>query len=923
MRVLRLLATLAAVAPAGCIFPTLEKPPPAPPAVEAKAGRRLPPDTQVYELANGLTLVVYESHASPIVTIDTWVGTGSANETAENNGVSHFLEHLLFKGGQKYGPRQVDRTLESLGAQINAATGDDSTHYYITVAGRHIEQALDVHADMLLHAALPPKEVDAERKAVIEEINRANDSPQRKLYREMQKLLFRVHPYGLDTLGPPENIARIPRETILEYYRRWYVPKNMTVVIAGDVRAERAKELVEKYFGAAPGAPLPHAARPAEPPFEEPRSATVEDERVKQAYVAVAWHAPGMGDLDGNAALDATALLLGQGESSRLHQRLVEREKSALSVRAGNWTEKEAGTFFVFAVCPTENADKVRAAILEEVGTISRAPPSLDEVSKAKTSLDRDFVYEAESTSGIASLYGSFATMGDISDAVTYREKVRDLDPLSVVEASRRFLRPDRAATVRIFPKGTDPSRIEAAPAPSAAPPASAAAESSTVVQTRLPNGTVLIVKRNPKSDVVAIHGLLAGGERTAARAGLAELAARTALKGTTHRSAEPLAQEIDGSGFSFSVTAESDFVAIRGQGLQQDLHHLLSVARDVFYNASFPPDQIDHERKQMLDEIKRSREQPSGPAFEELRLALFPNHPYGDVGRRIEANLQGARAIGRAEIVDFYQATFRPERLTLAVVGNVRPEEVSAAVSDLFPPRAPPPPAVLREPAGETALQKAVTKRTPMETNQTWLVQAFLVPGILDPDYPALKLLSTLLGRGLSSRLFVNLRELRGLAYSTGAEYQGSIDPTGFYFFIGTDPVNTRAVQEGFDAEIQRLQDEEVPAAELADAKQKLIGGFHLSHETSALQAYYLAFFELAGRGFAFDTAFPQAIEAVTAADLQRVARKYFGAPGVKSLVGPAEKIAEGADLPAFRDIPIVPEEQRTRPSGPSGDAR
>ncbi len=907
----------------GCLWPTLENRPAPPPPETAAAARPkelLPPGIHFFELANGVKLIVHESRASGLVTIDTWVGTGSANEAAANNGVSHFLEHLLFKGSQRFGPREIDQRLESLGAEINAATSDDFTHYHVTVAARYFEQALDVHADMVLRPTIPEGEVDAERKVVIEEINRANDEPYRKLYLEMQKLLYKVHPYGLDTLGPAEVIASIPRQKIVEYYEHWYVPGNLTVVVAGAVDAERVKQLIERHFGVAPAAPLPKTERPEEPPMEEARSATIEDD-VAKAYIALAWHAPKASDLDDGAALDVAAFILGQGESSRLYQRLVERERLAIDVRASNYGQRDSGLFFVYALCEPQNAEKVRAAILEEITYLSRTPAPDSELSKAIFSLDRDFVYDAEMTDRLTSLYGYFATLSDFTDVFHYRERLKRIDSLRVIEAARHYLRPDRLAMVRLLPKGTDVSKIAPAPAATAAvAPSAPTASAPQISRSVLANGAVLIVKQNPGSEVLAFQGLLAGGARVAPKAGLTDLLARTVLKGTKLRTAEAIAREIESAGAELSVDAEEDYLSFKGKGLKGDLSHLFVLLRDVFYNATFPEEELAKEREQLLAEIRLSRDRPSGVAFEEARLALFPNHPYGNVGKRIEKDLPG---ISRQDVVDFYQALVRPKRLTLTVVGDVNVEEVSALVSELFPSRGEKAPDVLRTPKPEQAPASPVTVRVPMDTAQTWVVQSYLAPGIQDADFPVLKLLAALLGQGLSSRLFVDLRDLRGLAYATSATYQGSIDPLAFSLYIGTDPRNTRAVQEGFDLEIQRLQNEPVPEKELSDAKQKLIGAFELAHETSAAQAFFLGFYEMSGRGFAFDTTYPQLIESVTSADLQRVAKKYFSAPYVRTIVGPKDQIAETARLPGLSDIPVIPETERARVTIPHENGR
>lgn len=891
---------------------------PAPrPEGEAPAQRPayvLPPDTHVFELKNGIKLVVYENHAAEIVAMDTWVGVGSADETEENNGVSHFLEHLLFKGTEKWGPGELDQTLASLGAQFNAATSDDYTHYYIQVASRHFEKALEIHADMLLNAAIPAEELRAERQVVIEEINRANDMPIRTLFDEMQEMLYDRHPYRMSTLGPPENIRDLPREEILGYYRKWYVPSNMTVVISGDVEPDKARELVEKYFGQAPAAEAPKARPPLGPVPEQALERTLEEE-VQAAYLAIAFRGPEASDIGDTLALDAGALVLGQGRSSRLYQRLVEREQLAFQVSSSLWSKQQSGLFYVFAVCDPRKVEQVRAAILDEIRALSRQPMPLEELEKARVSLERDFVYEAESTLGMAGLYGYFDTVADLRDVFRYRDEISRLTPQRVLEAIRRHLRTERSATVRLLPKGFDPAQmlpVAAVTTDAAQAGTDVARGGSEVVKTELPNGATLLVKHNPQSRLVSFVGLLDGGDREAPRAGLTDLTARVVMKGTGTRTAEELAREIERNGLGLSVSSSVDFIRLDGSGLKGDLPYLLVLLKDVFYNATFPQEQIDHERKRLLEEIRRSREQPSAVASEHARMSLFPGHPYGNVGARVEKALP---EISREELLHYYRAQFRPERLVIAVAGDVNPEAVAAMVTELFPPRKDMPQQDVLEPAKDAeGPAETLYVRTPVPTEQTFVVRSFLAPAISSEDYAALKVAASLLGHGLSSRLFIELREKRGLAYSTGASYSSRFDPSGFDLYIGTDPQNTKAVIGGFEAQLARLREELVPNEELEKAKQQFIGAFMLSHERSLSQAWYLAFYELSGRGFIFDETYPEQIEAVTAEKVREVARKYLSGPSVISIAGPEKFIDPDADLKSWEEIPVT--ERTERPS-------
>jgi len=206
-------------------------------------------DFTVQKLPNGQTLVVQENHNNPIVTIDTWVRTGSINETDTNSGVSHFLEHLFFKGTKKHPVGEFDNILESKGAVVNAATSKDFTHYYITIPSQHFDTALELHADMLTDPQIPRKELEKERKVVLEEISKDLNTPAKKVYNNLNDLLYTHHPYKRKVIGSADVISTIRREEILDYYNKFYTPSNMITVIVGDVDTANVIDKITKAFG--------------------------------------------------------------------------------------------------------------------------------------------------------------------------------------------------------------------------------------------------------------------------------------------------------------------------------------------------------------------------------------------------------------------------------------------------------------------------------------------------------------------------------------------------------------------------------------------------------------------------------------------------------------------------------------------------
>jgi zinc protease len=863
------------------------------------------PKVETYTLPTGQTLYIKEDHSQPIVTIDTWVKTGSVNETDKINGVSHFLEHLLFKGTQQYKPGVIDRLLESRGSQFNAATSDDFTHYYITTATPYFKETLKLHADMLLNAAIPASELPQERKVVQEEINRANDNPDRQLYTELAKLMYGQHGYAYDTLGPKETIATISRDSILEYYHYWYQPQNFNTIIVGDVNPEEAKKLVTEAFPKPPFLTPKNYQAPqvglVQPP-SSPQAKVLENPSITQAYFALGFLGPAQQKPDDVYALDIALLALGSGKSSRLYQALRETKPLANSVSAGNYTQKYSGLIVINAEAKPENREVVKQEILKQLKQLKANGITQAELTKAKNQYIKDFVFENESTDGTASSIGYNVTIGSLQDYLDHVSNVEKVTLDQVKDALNRYLNFNQAVMVELLPSslkanlkaesGADLALLQTAESFPIVPSAltaqtTQADETNSVIEKKtLSNGMTLISKPRKNSATVAVKLFIKGGQGVETIPGTAGLVSALMMQGTPSRTAEAINRELESKGMSLTVSADDDFIEITGSAIREDLGELFAVLKDVLRNPLFAPDEISKKKEQIHQALAASRDNPSSLAFENLTTALYPHHPYGNEGKRVEDSLD---TISRQDLLDYYHLYFVPQNMVASVVGNFDQATLQNYLTSLYDSctgcqrslvSTPPVPALTDS--------RTLTEEKP-KLSATWLAQGWLVPPIRDQkDYVALKVLNSLLGTGMSSRLFVDLREKQGLAYVVGSMLPSREEKSRFVAYIGTDPANLSKVQNGFNHEITRLQNELVPDSELSEAKSKLRGSFFLAHNTNINQAYYLGFYEVVGTGYEFDKTYPALIEQVTPQDIQRVAKMVFSGPSVLSVVKP-----------------------------------
>jgi len=834
---------------------------------------------KVFHLNNGQTVVIKEIHSNPIVTIDTWVKTGSVNEDNHNNGVSHFLEHLLFKGTKKYKVGVVDKILESRGGQFNAATSKDFTHFYITLPSQHFNTALDLHSDMLLNAQIPVAELNRERKVVQEEIRRADDSPERIQSDNITKILFKSHPYRYDTLGTPQIIGSIPRSEILKYYHKWYIPSNMITVIVGDVNTNKAINLVKQKFGANLTIKSPQIQYKHEPDIKKALE-IVQKGNYNVAYLDIAFKGVPVTNKKDNNALDIAANVLGGGRTSRLYQNVKEKLNIVTSVNAANESLKDDSIFIIDANLDTQNYTLAKEAIVKEIQKLKQGI-SQEELKRAKTQLQRQFLYNSESTENISSSIGYSMTIGGNIDYYTkYIEDLNKITTDDVKQAVNKYLLTSKMAVAGLLPEN---STVGALP--------KSEETYKNVTKSVLNNGATLITDKNTSNEIISMSLIFKGGDLVEPKPGITDLIAGVLLKGTKNRSALALSKELENAGIVIVPTSNPDYFEIQLKSTVQDFDKALEILADIVNNPLFRQEDIDNVKTDILQGIQESRDNPLPLAMEKFNREVFPNHPYGYAGEIIEKNIPG---ITRDEMINFYKDYFIPENMVIAASGKINSRQLSDKINAYFPKKCGKIVDINSLKNSFTPFDQNRSIMTAKQTAAAWMIMGWPVNGITcEKDYASLKIIDALLGSGLSSRLFVDLREKQGLAYQVGSAYPSRLDNSVFMLYIGTEPKNLKTVIDGFLNEINRIKSENISSKELSEEKQKINGQFLLSQETNQGKAHYLAWFESIGKGYKFNYNFPDLINSVTIDDIKQTANKYFNYPYAMSIVAPQSSTA------------------------------
>jgi len=836
-------------------------------------------------LDNGLHVIVQPDHSARVVAIQAWVSVGAADEPPNLAGIAHVFEHMLFKGTARRTVGQVAAEIEGAGGDINAWTSLDETVYHLVLASRFFETGLDVLADVLANSSFDPTELERERKVVLEEIRLGEDQPGRVLTQALFATAFREHPYRRPVIGTERSVKALTRDVLIDFYRRHYVAGNITLVVVGDIDPGTAKKKIAAVFGQIPKGGGLHLTRAREPEQRAMRVTVVERD-VKEAQLALAFHVPDVRHRD-TAALDVAAAVLGAGESARLHTSLRRERQLVSDAWATAYTPRDPGLFWIGAALRSDQLQPALKAVSEELFRLCYEDISADELDRVRRQLLADSVYQQETMEGQARKLGFFQTMaGGLEREAEYRRQLNELTTGTLRTAVCQYLDP-RTATVGVMAeKGRAPSesRIRAAVEEGArmaaerydTPPttAKAPAPGGQVVRARLPSGVRLLVQRAPSVGLVAMRAAWSGGLRWEDEriGGIHQLIARALPRGTASRPGDAILREIEGRAGSIAGVAGRNTLGLRLELLSGDWERGLELLADCAQHPAFAEQELERERREMLEELRAQEDHPGGEALRLFLRTLYPHHPY-----RLDelGTPQSVAGLSRKKVVDFFRRHYPIDRLVVSIVGDVDPDEVVKKARALFSePRAksepPAGPAIDGPPTGPQQVWKFVAKQ------QAHVIYGFPGLTLSDPDRYALEVLTTVLA-GQSGRLFTELRDKRGLAYRVSAYSVEGIDPGYLAIYLAVSPANLDVAVSMVRDELAQLVAKPLPRAEIDRAERALVGGHEIALQRRGALASALALDEANGLGWQEHQRYAERILAVTVADVHRVAQRIL----------------------------------------------
>jgi zinc protease len=405
-------------------------------------------------LENGLRVLLLEDHRSPIVSFQMWYRVGSRNELPGATGIAHLLEHMMFKGTPKYGPREFAALVERNGGQDNAFTSHDVTSYYVNIAADKIDLVIDLEADRMQNLLLDPREIDSERQVVIEERRtRTEDDPGGFLGEEVSAIAFRNHPYGRPIIGWMQDLKRITPEEIRAFYKTYYVPNNAILVAVGAFKAPEVMEKIKAHFGTIPKGPAPPPVLAVEPPQNGHRRVVVTKE-AQLPIVYLGYHVPSQESPDA-PALEVLSTILSSGRASRLYRRLVHERQIALEAGGDySYFALDPPLFWFWGTpMPGQTPETMEKALLDEMERLKTEPVTDEELTRARNQTEASFVFQEDSVHRRASLLARFELIGGHAGKDKFLERLRGVKPEDLQRVARAYFSDDKKNVGVLIPR--------------------------------------------------------------------------------------------------------------------------------------------------------------------------------------------------------------------------------------------------------------------------------------------------------------------------------------------------------------------------------------------------------------------------------------------------------------------------------------
>ncbi|WP_404785693.1 M16 family metallopeptidase [Altericista sp. CCNU0014] len=807
-------------------------------------------------LDNGLTVLTKEIHTAPVVSVQVWYRVGSRDEIPGQNGISHQLEHLLFKGTQSR-PIQFGRLFSALGSAFNAFTSYDMTAYFGTVSSNKLDALLVLEADRMRHTLINDEQLDTEKRVVISELQGYDNSPEYRLSEAVMRQAFPDRAYGLPVGGTKADVASFTVEQVRDYYGKYYSPNNAVLVVTGDFEPDALQRSIAQTFGAIPSNSS-HTRVSRSPTLEEgdrsaPNIRPQPPIHLKQpgsaSLIEAVYPIPNVQHPD-IPALDVMDAVLSVGRNSRFFQTLIE-PGLASNISSYSAALLEPGWYNIsVSLIPDRTLSDVDRILLQTIEVTRTAPVSTEELERAKQQLMAHFIMSNREIDNQASqLAYCEIVAGDYRYSDRYLAQIQQVSAADILRVAQTYLNAARRTVGYFEPTQIDrdaetgsvsaqqtvenfaPSEpVDPATVAQYLPPLNPTrgSASQTLPETLvLSNGLKILLLSDRSSPTVTLNGNIQAGNGLDlyAKAGVASLTAETVMGGTATRDATALAKDLEDRGVSLDFSSFREGVEIEGHALAEDLPLLLETLAEVLQEAAFPEVELELSRKQMISSLHVESDDPARLGRKVLQQKIYPpDHPY-----YVFPTIETVQSITQDDVLAFYHRWYTPKQTILALVGDFDIAQIQAQIQNCFgnwnaqgDELTPPVPAV--------ALPSATHRVKVPLPGKSQAITYMGYPGIKrrDPRYHAAMVLNQVLGGDtLSSRLGAEIRDRQGLTYGIYSYFAAGQQAGPFAIEMQTAPEDTERAVQSTVALLQNLRQNGISAVELSTAKRTLIDSY------------------------------------------------------------------------------------------------
>ncbi|MGZ3545383.1 MAG: M16 family metallopeptidase [Gemmatimonadaceae bacterium] len=841
-------------------------------------------------LPNGLTVLVQEDHSAAVAAIVTYVKAGYFDETDQENGLAHALEHMFFKGTQKRGVGDIAKETKASGGYLNAHTIYDNTTYYTVLPSTGFAKGLEIQADAYANSTIDARELSREMEVIIQEAKRKSDNPSAIATETLYELLHDAHRMRRWRIGREPGLRAFTRDLMNNFYRNFYRPGNTILSISGDVDPADALRRVTELYGSLESRDPVRTPGPPEPKHDDFRYRELAGD-IAQSQLVLGWRTPGTLDPD-TAILDAAAAVLATGRASRLY-RAVREKKLVSSITAYDYTPTELGVFVVHAETEPETTAEAARVIWDQMHQLRVGEIEDDELVRVRRIFEARWVRRFETAEGRANYLAEWEALGGWQLGDEYYKRYMSASADDIQRVARKYLSDERAAVLIYRPEtapivaqdavdmkrilgegGTE--RLPAIPrhAKAAAPEAKVAKleKEEAGVSVFRANEVPVLVRRKPGTPMASIGIYIVGGsvEEEPEQAGLTLLTARTMLKGTTTRSAAQIAEDSEMLGGSISASAGSDSFGWSLSVPTTRLAEAMELLGDVILRPTIPDDAFETERTVALSNVAMLRDDMYRYPMRLASSVAFAKHPYGIPAMGTEESL---RAITAEQAREWHKTRVLESAVVIGVVADADPKQVADIVArELGSLQLRKDPKV-GKPRWPKSVKIAAESR---DKAQTAIALAFPAPPRNDESRFAASLIATV-ASGLGGRFFDELRDKQSLAYTVQAAVSERRLAGMFLSYIATSPEKEGVARAGLLAEFAKLRDQLVSVEEMTRAKEYVVGSHAISQESGGAQLGEMLDAWMLGEGLHELLEYDTRIRAVTADQMRDVARKHF----------------------------------------------